>query len=92
MADELGNQEQSKMINWLKQNIAVLAVIVALVLQWGQFQQTTKLAERTADRLQAHELDTDRHIDRTRDERRWEELIRRLDRLESKIDQYKDLK
>lgn len=73
-------------LGFIKSNWLLICVFAAVILQWGQFQQTSKLAERTADRLQAHELDTDRHVDRPRDERRWDDLIRRLDRLETKLD------
>jgi hypothetical protein len=75
---------------WVKANLSVLisimTIIVLMTLQWAGFQQTAKLAAETERRLRLHEQDVGRHVDPQRDELRWRDLLRRLDRIEDKLD------
>ena len=74
---------------WARNNIAVILTVVGLIaamaVQWSNFQRTVLLAEQVDERLRDHELDSTRHVDRYRDEQRYQELIRRLDRIEVRL-------
>lgn len=77
-------------MNWIKENlgtsITIALLIVSMIVQWVRFESAAELAHETANRLRLHEMDSSIHVDRNRDERRWDDLIRRLDRMEGKID------
>lgn len=77
-------------MTWLKDNfgttITIATFVVTMVVNWTRVQVAVDLANETAARFRIHEMDTGRHIDRERDERWQQELIRRLDRMEAKID------
>lgn len=78
------------MSKWLKSNamliIAIGGLFFTLASQWTSFSQSVELSSAVDQRLRAHEHDTRRHLDFDRDEKRWEDLIRRLDRIERKLD------
>lgn len=77
---------------WARRNASLIVTVVTLIvlmsIQWAGFQQTAALARDTDARLRAHEQDTSRHVDTERDERRWADLVKRLDRIEDKIDEH----
>lgn len=75
--------------SWVHKNIGtivtVLVLLVGLAAQWANFGQAAERAKAVDQRLYIHETDTKRHLDPERDERRWQELLRRLDQIEQKI-------
>lgn len=75
---------------WIKKNVVPMVgigtMIVLLVNQWQTFAQSVEVASATDQRLRVHELDNRRHVDFDRDQERWADLLRRLDRIERKID------
>ena len=77
-------------MGWLRSNlsivITVILLLIAFVAQWSILQSKTVLIDQVAQEVKTHELDTAHHIDPERDERRWQELLRRLDRIEAKLD------
>lgn len=74
------------MPGWFRNNIgwilSILTLVVLMTLQWAGFQATAELAKDLERRQRAHENDNTRHIDQWRDEQRWNDLQRRLDRIE----------
>ena len=78
-------------MTWIRQNIGTVVTIVSIIallaIQWGAFTRTVALTEDTAAQLRIHEADTTKHIDQFRDERRWDDLQRRLDQIERKLDE-----
>lgn len=82
--------------SWIRSNLGVVLVIatmaIGIVSQWVQMQNSIALGIDTAARLRAHELDTDRHVDHVRDESRYQETLRRLDRMENKLDSLREVR
>lgn len=76
--------------SWFRSNVGTLITVALLmsgiIAQWSQFGQAAELAKAVELRFRLHEMDNQRHIDPIRDEQRWDELMRRLERIERKID------
>jgi hypothetical protein len=71
---------------WVQKNVGTIITLTVLLLglaaQWANFGQAAERMKAVDQRLYIHETDTERHIDPNRDERRWQELLIRLDRIE----------
>lgn len=76
-------------VSWFRANvgtvITVALLMTAIVAQWQSFGRAAELAEAVEARFRIHELDNRRHVDPDRDRERWDELMRRLDRIERKV-------
>lgn len=55
------------------------ALLVRMYIRVGDY-------ERWRETIDAHVRDTEIHLDPRRDERRWEDLTKRLDKMDRKID------
>ena len=77
--------------SWLKVNIiwiiALLGLLVGMITQWGTLISKSIQVDKIQIELEKHEHDTSIHIDPRRDDQRWTELLSRLDRIESKLDE-----
>ena len=69
--------------------ILVVLLIVGFVGQWTIVQYRISQIDLLMHELTQHELDRSRHVDPERDERRWQELLDRLDRIEAKLNEGK---
>lgn len=94
-ADEGGGKK------WLKDNavglFGVLVVIVGFYAGYVRLEERVSALVKTADEsseqiksvsgaLIQHERDTSRHVDPVRDKELWDDLKRRLQRIEDKLD------
>lgn len=81
--------EKSNSVSWIRSNVGTVVTLAllmaAIVAQWSAFGRAAELAEAVEQRFRIHELDNRRHIDPERDAERWAELMRRLDRIERKV-------
>ena len=77
-------------MTWIKDNVAVLIVIVGIfagwVATWTKMSIEAEAAAGFRSQMAVHIMDTSIHVDPQRDERRWQELLMRLTRIENKID------
>ena len=70
--------------------LTLVIVIAGLVTQWTIVAQKTSEVDTIRAMIESHRLDTNHHVDPERDERRWQELIKRLERIEDKLDHAKN--
>ncbi len=71
---------------WLRSNVGTLITLAllmaAIIVQWANFGSAADLVKAVDQRQRVHELDSRRHVDYDRDNERWNDLMRRLDRIE----------
>lgn len=76
--------------SWLRSHaevaITIILLLLSLVAQWTIINNKVAEIAVLQSQLEVHRLDTQHHVDPERDERRWQELIKRLERIEDKID------
>ena len=94
MATYLSQRDPNGTRVWVFRNLTLLLVILGLVtslaIQWAQFQQTSRLAESTAIKLELHDRDANRHIDPVRDAKQMQDIIEHLQRIDDKIDSIRE--
>ena len=66
--------------------ITIVLVAAGIIAQWTILEQKTQQIDLLKAEIEAHRLDTRHHVDPERDDQRWMELIRRLERIEDKLD------
>ena len=69
--------------------ITIVLVAAGIIAQWTIVAQKTAEIDAIKAQLEVHRLDSRHHVDPERDETRWQELIRRLERIEKKLDDAK---
>ena len=77
-------------MEWLRGNltfaVTVIIMLTGLFAQWTILQTKVDLVDSLADQMEEHQRDALRHVDPIRDERRWQDLQYRLQRIEDKLD------
>lgn len=90
--------DSSQVFTWLESHFGLLAAVFGWAASAFGFVFATKQARKDLDalclrvddgedRFSKHEADYRRHIDPERDENRWRELYKRLDRIERQLGQ-----
>lgn len=79
------------MTQWVKTNVAAILTLAGMVVyclfQWNHFEQAAVQTWKNDAVIQGHLMDTRRHIDFDRDERRWQEMNNWMERMERKVDE-----
>ena len=77
-------------MNWLSKHvptlILILTLLCGLIVQWTRMEISVSDLRTLKAEYNSHKNDTRLHVDPERDERRWQELLDRLSRIEDKID------
>lgn len=76
--------------NWVKPNIVpLIGAVVLITVNWVQLNQMRDDFRQYQIKVDSHIGDTLRHIDPVRDARDRDQVLRRLDIIETKIDNLK---
>ena len=66
--------------------VTAILLVAQLISQWAILNNRMAAVETLERGFKQHELDTRHHTDPERDAQRWEDLLRRLERIDDKLD------